>query len=226
MKSERFTLPLAVKPAVFFNEHGIDAFVLRYRLNNPKQEGHNYPAQYNDATTAMRYIRSRAKEWGIDPDKLGIMGSSAGGHLASTVTTIFQKGDPAATDPLLRFDTRPSFSILLYPVITMDTSFTHRGSHDMLLGKNPDPSMELALSTEKRVTAATPPVLLLHADNDKVVPVMNSVAFYTAMKKNGVLGSMFILDHGGHGFGMGAADPVLNQWPKLCIQWMDRLGFK
>lgn len=215
-----------VIPALFFNEKGIDAFVLRYRLNNAKQEGHQYPAQYNDATTAMRIIRSKAKEWGIDPDKLGIMGSSAGGHLASTVTTIFQKGDPSATDPLLRFDTRPSFSILLYPVITMDTSFAHRGSHDMLLGKKPDPALELSLSTEKRVTENTPPVLLLHADDDKVVPVMNSIVFYEAMKKKGVVGSMFIFDHGGHGFGMGAADPVLNQWPGLCIQWMARLGFK
>ncbi len=96
----------------------------------------------------------------------------------------------------------------------------------MLLGKNPDPAMELALSTEKRVTAATPPVLLLHADDDKVVPPMNSVVFYAAMKKQRVAGSMFIFDHGGHGFGMGAADPVLNQWPKLCIQWMEKLGFK
>ncbi len=215
-----------VKPALYFNENGIDAFVLRYRLNNTKQEGHRYPAQYNDATTAMRIIRSRAKEWGIDPGKLGIMGSSAGGHLAATVTTIFQKADPAATDSLLRFDSRPSFAILLYPVISMDTGFTHRGSHDMLLGKNADPDMELALSTEKRVTANTPPVLLLHADNDKVVPPMNSIVFYEAMKKQGIPGSLFIFDHGGHGFGMAAADPVLSQWPKLCIQWMSAQGFK
>jgi acetyl esterase/lipase len=215
-----------VTPALFFNQNGIDAFVLRYRLNNAKQEGHRYPAQYNDATTAMRLIRSRVKEWGIDPEKLGIMGASAGGHLAATVTTIFITPDATATDPLLRFATRPSFAILLYPVITMDTSFTHRGSHDMLLGKRPEPALELALSTEKRVTHATPPVLLLHADDDKVVPSMNSIAFYTAMKKQGVAGSLLIFDHGGHGFGMGANDPVLNQWPRLCIQWMERLGFK
>ncbi len=215
-----------VLPARFFNENGIDAFVLWYRVNNTKGEGHRYPAQYNDATTAMRIIRSRAKQWGIDPEKLGIMGFSAGGHLASTVTTIQQKGRTDAADPLQRFDTRPSFSILMYPVITMDTSFAHRGSRDMLLGKTPDAALADALSTEKRISSTTPPVMLIHADDDKTVPPLNSVVFYEAMKKQGIKGSLLIFDHGGHGFGMAAADPVLGQWPKLCLQWMQRLGFQ
>ncbi|NCI47546.1 alpha/beta hydrolase [Sediminibacterium soli] len=214
-----------VLPAKFFNENGIDAFVLRYRLNNAKQEGHRYPDQYNDVTRAMRIIRSRAGEFHIDPAKTGVMGFSAGGHLASTITTLLQEGDPAAADPLLRIATRPAFSILIYPVITMDTAFAHRGSRNMLLGPAPDESLVKALSTETRVTAATPPVFLVHSDDDKGVPPMNSIAFYTALKKNKVPATMYIYDHGGHGFGMAPADPLLSQWPTLCVQWLRRLGF-
>ncbi len=212
--------------AKMFNENGIDAFVLTYRLNNAKQEGHRYPDQYNDVTTAIRLIRSRADEWHIDPDKTGVMGFSAGGHLASTAATIHQEGDPNAADPIKRFSTRPSFAILIYPVITMDTTFAHRGSRDNLLGKTPDEAMVNALSTEKRVNAATPPVFLVHADDDKAVPPMNSIAFYSALKKYKVKSTMFIYDHGGHGFGMAPSDPVLNQWPRQCIQWLQNQGFK
>lgn len=215
-----------VMPARFFNENGIDAFVLKYRLNNGKQEGHRYPDQYNDVTRALRIIRSKAAEWKIDPSKIGVMGFSAGGHLASTAATIFQKGDPSATDSLLRVDSRPSFAILIYPVITMDTSFAHRGSRDMLLGKHPDETLVNALSTEKRVTAETPPVFLVLADDDKTVPPMNSVSFYTALKKYKVPASMLIYDHGKHGFGMAPTDPVLNKWPGLCVEWLKRLGFR
>jgi acetyl esterase/lipase len=215
-----------VLPAKFFNANGIDAFVLRYRLNNSKQEGHRYPDQYNDAATAIRIIRSRAAEWGIDPDKTGVMGFSAGGHLASTLTTIIQNGDLSSDDPLQKISTRPSFSILLYPVITMDTSFAHRGSRTMLLGPAPDEALAAALSTEKRVTASTPPVFLVHSDDDKTVPPMNSSAFYQALKRNKVPASLFIYDHGGHGYGMAPTDPLLSQWPMLCVQWMKRLGFQ
>ncbi len=215
-----------VSVARFLNENGIDAFVLRYRLNNVKQEGHRYPAQYNDATTAIRIIRSKAEQWRIDPDKTGVMGFSAGGHLASTLTTIIQNGDLSSDDPLQKISTRPSFSILIYPVITMDTTFAHRGSRNMLLGPAPDEALVTALSTDKRVTASTPPVFLVHADDDKAVPPTNSIAFYQALKKNKVPASMFIYDHGGHGFGMAPSDPLLNQWPTLCVQWMKRLGFQ
>ena len=215
-----------VKPARFFNDNGLDVFILHYRLNNLKEEGHRYPAQYNDVTTAIRMIRSKAAEWHIDPQKTGVMGFSAGGHLASTAATILQEGDPAATNPLSRIATRPSFAILIYPVITMDTMFAHRGSRERLLGKTPDEASVNALSTEKRVTAATPPVFLIHADDDKSVPPQNSILFYQALKKYKVPASLFIYDHGGHGFGMAAADPLLNQWPKLCVQWLQRQGFK
>lgn len=210
----------------FFNNNGIDAFVLKYRLNNGKQEGHRYPAQYNDLTTAIRIVRSRASEWRIDPGKTGVMGFSAGGHLASTAATILQKPDPGAVNPLNRISGRPSFAILIYPVITMDTLYAHRYSREMLLGKTPDEALVTALSTEKRVTADTPPVFLVHADDDRVVPPQNSILFYQALKKYNVPASMFIYDHGGHGFGMAPTDSVLNQWPTLCVQWLQRQGFK
>lgn len=215
-----------VVPARFFNEHGIDAFVLRYRLNNSKQEGHRYPAQYNDVTTALRVIRSKAADWGIDPEKTGVMGFSAGGHLASTAATILQPADAASADPMMRIATRPSFAILIYPVITMDTSFAHRGSRNMLLGNTPADELVNALSTENRVTAQTPPVFLVHADDDKSVPPQNSIVFYQALKKYKVPASLFIFDHGGHGFGTAPKDPLLSQWQTLCLQWMQRQGFK
>lgn len=210
----------------FFNNNGIDAFVLKYRLNNGNQEGHRYPAQYNDLTTAIRIVRSRAAEWHIDPDKTGVMGFSAGGHLASTAATILQKANPGAVNPLERLSSRPSFAILIYPVITMDTIYAHRYSREMLLGKTPDEALVTALSTEKRVTADTPPIFLVHADDDRAVPPQNSILFYEALKKYNVPASMFIYDHGGHGFGMAPTDSVLNQWPALCVQWLQRQGFR
>lgn len=210
----------------FFNNNGIDAFVLKYRLNNGSQEGHRYPAQYNDLTTAIRIVRSRAAEWHIDPDKTGVMGFSAGGHLASTAATILQKANPGAVNPLERLSSRPSFAILIYPVITMDTIYAHRYSREMLLGKTPDEALVTALSTEKRVTADTPPIFLVHADDDRAVPPQNSILFYEALKKYNVPASMFIYDHGGHGFGMAPTDSVLNQWPALCVQWLQRQGFR
>jgi acetyl esterase/lipase len=214
-------------PARIFNDKGIDAFVLKYRLNNAKQEGHHYPAQYNDVTTALRIIRTRAAGWGIDPEKTGVMGFSAGGHLASTAGTILQKGNPDAANQFERTSTRPSFLILVYPVITMDDAFTHRGSREMVTGStHPDTSLLNALSTEKRVTTQTPPTLLIHADDDRAVPPQNSLWFYEALKKNQVPASLMIYDHGGHGFGTAPTDPVLSQWPQLCIQWMARLGFR
>lgn len=213
-------------PARLLNDNGIDAFVLKYRLNNNKQEGHRYPDQYNDVTTAIRIIRSGAADRGIDAAKIGVMGFSAGGHLASMATTIHLKGDPAATDPLLRVDSRPSFSILVYPVISMDTAFGHRGSRNNLLGPTPDAALVAALSTENRVNTDTPPVFLIHADDDKGVPPMNSVVFYEALKKNKVKASLLIYDHGGHGFGMAPNDPLLSQWPLQVVQWLQRQGFR
>lgn len=215
-----------VVPAKIFNEKGIDAFVLQYRLNNGKQEGHRFPDQYNDVTTALRMIKAKAASLGYSADKVGIMGFSAGGHLASMATTIFAQTTASSKDSLQRFSSRPAFSILVYPVIYMDTVVAHRGSRTMLLGNNPPQQQVDSLSTQNRVTAQTPPVMLVLADDDKAVIPQNSVGFYQALKRNNVKASLLIFDHGGHGFGTAPADPVLSQWPKLCLEWMARLGYK
>jgi acetyl esterase/lipase len=215
-----------VVPAGIFNAAGIDAFVLRYRLNNSKQQGHRFPDQYNDVTTALRMIKTKASTLGYNPEKVGIIGFSAGGHLASMATTMFTPTTATATDSLSRYNSRPAFSILVYPVIYMDTIVAHRGSRTMLLGSSPSPAMVDSLSTQNRVSAQTPPVMLVLADDDKAVIPQNSIGFYTALKKYKIPASMHIYDHGGHGFGTAPNDPVLNQWPKLCLEWMARLGFK
>lgn len=213
-------------PASIFNAAGIDAFVLRYRLNNSKQQGHRFPDQYNDITTAIRMVKAKAAALGYNPEKVGVMGFSAGGHLASMATTMFTQVSAMAKDSLTRFSSRPAFSILVYPVIYLDTVVAHRGSRNMLLGPDPTPAMVDSLSTQNRVTAQTPPVMLILADDDRAVIPQNSIGFYQALKKNKVPASMLIYDHGGHGFGTAPTDPVLNQWPKLCLAWMARLGFK
>ncbi len=215
-----------VVPAGIFNAVGIDAFVLQYRLNNSRQGGHRFPDQYNDVTTALRIIKAKATALGYNPEKVGIMGFSAGGHLASMATTMFTGVNATAKDSLNRYSSRPAFSILVYPVIYMDTIVAHRGSRTMLLGNNPPQAMVDSLSTQNRVTAQTPPVMLVLADDDKAVIPQNSIGFYQALKKYKVPASMHIFDHGGHGFGTAPADPVLSQWPKLCLEWMARLGFK
>lgn len=215
-----------VVPARIFNEAGIDAFVLQYRLNNNSQGGHRFPDQYNDVTTALRMIKAKAASLGYNPEKVGIMGFSAGGHLASMATTMFTGANATSKDSLSRFSSRPAFSILLYPVIYMDTVVAHRGSRTMLLGPDPSQAMVDSLSTQNRVTAQTPPVMLILADDDKAVIPQNSIGFYQALKKYKVPASMHIYDHGGHGFGTAPTDPVLSQWPKLSLEWMSRMGFK
>ncbi|MBU3743070.1 MAG: alpha/beta hydrolase [Sediminibacterium sp.] len=204
--------------AAIFNAAGIDAFVLRYRLNNRKQEGHTYPAQYNDVTTAIQLIRSGKAGKGINPSKIGVLGFSAGGHLASTAATIHKSGNPAAANWHERFSSRPDFAILLYPVISMDTLFGHRYSREMLLGKAPSAEMVYQLSTQNRITKDTPPTFLVHSSDDKAVPLKNSEVFYEALKKLNIPSALTIYDHGGHGFGTAPSDPVLAEWPSLCIE--------
>lgn len=215
-----------VVPAGIFNAAGIDAFVLQYRLNNSRQEGHRFPDQYNDVTTALRLMKANAAALGYSPEKVGVMGFSAGGHLASMAATMFVGANAEAKDSLARYSSRPAFAILLYPVIYMDTVVAHRGSRTMLLGNNPTQAMVDSLSTQNRVTAQTPPVMLVLADDDKTVIPQNSIGFYQALKKYKIPATLHIYDHGGHGFGTAPTDPVLSQWPKLCLEWMARLGFK
>jgi acetyl esterase/lipase len=212
--------------AAFFNSMGYEAFVLMYRLNDAEQAGSRFPAQHEDVTTAMRIIRSKSSELGIDPNKTGILGFSAGGHLASMGATMHLDADPSSSDPLAKFSSRPSFAVLIYPVISMKDSFAHKFSAEMLTGKEPNPSLRDSLSTYNRVTPQTPPTFIVFSSDDKSVPVQNGIVFYQALLKQGVKASLHVFDHGGHGYGMGPKDPVLNQWPGMAIKWLESLGMR
>ncbi|MEI9921106.1 MAG: alpha/beta hydrolase [Bacteroidota bacterium] len=209
--------------AKFYNQNGFDAWVLHYRLNDGEQKGHRFPDQYNDVTTALRIVKSKAK----NADKVGIIGFSAGGHLASMGTTMHLDAENGSTDPLNRYNTRPAFSMLIYPVIDMSGGkVSHAGSRTMLLGKDPDPKLADSLSTQNRVNEKTPPTFIVFSTDDDVVPVENGILFYEALHKHNILASLHIYDHGGHGYGMAPDDPVVGTWPKLSVDWIRSLKLK
>jgi acetyl esterase/lipase len=207
--------------AQWLNARGVAAFVLQYRLG-PK---YHYPVELEDAQRAIRLVRAHAAEYGIDADRVGMWGSSAGGHLTATTGTHFDAGDPAATDLVERQSSRPEFMILAYPVITFEEPQLHRGSKLYLLGENPDPKLVESLSDETQVTKETPPAFLFATTDDKTVPVMNSVLFYSALVKAGVPAEMHLFQHGAHGAGLAAANPDLSVWPDLLAKWMRERGY-
>lgn len=201
-------------------ERGVAGIVLKYRL---PYGHHRIPS--DDARRALRTVRHHAAEWGIDPDKIGIAGSSAGGHLASTAGTRFDAGNPDAGDPVERMSCRPDFMLLLYPVITMKEEYGHMGSRMNLLGTGNDWSLVSHYSNELHVTAETPPAFLVLADDDKTVLPRNSIEFYTALKENRVPAEIHIFAKGGHGFGMRKNDIPADNWPLLFIDWLRTTGF-
>jgi len=200
---------------------GVTTFVVKYRLG----PAYHHPTMIGDAQRAIRIARARAAEWNVDPRRLGIIGFSAGGHLASTAGTHFDAGNSASTDPIERASSRPDFELLIYPVITMRDSVTHGGSRLNLLGKQPTPELVQLLSNELQVTRETPPTFLVHSTDDRTVPVQNSLLFYDALKRNGVPVEMHVFEHGGHGYGMAPKDPALAIWTALCENWMRRHGW-
>lgn len=210
-----------VQIAVWLNNLGISAYILKYRLG-PK---YHYPVELWDAQRAIRYVRSRAAEFGIRPDRIGIWGFSAGGHLASTAATHFVHSDSEA-DPIDRQSDRPDFAILSYPVISMLEPYVHLGSRRNLLGDKPDPALVQLLSNELQVTAQTPPTFLFHTTEDQVVPVENSIDYYLALRKAGVPVEMHIYQKGQHGVGLAAADPILRTWPDQLAAWLKVQGFR
>lgn len=212
--------------AQYYTAHGFEVFVLHYRLNSPDQSGHRFPDQYRDVTTALRLIKSRAKTWKLDPERIGILGFSAGGHLASMATTMHLNANKKSKNALEQVSSRPAFSILLYPVIALSGAPAHRGSAEMLLGKNPDNALVDSLSTYNRVNRHTPPTFIVYANDDNGVPPENGILFYQALRQHHIPTSLLIYDHGGHGFGMAPKDPVLNTWPWMSIKWLERLGYK
>ena len=206
--------------ANWFNSMGITAFVLRYRLG-PR---YHHPIELGDAQRAIRLVRSRAVEFGVATDRLGIMGFSAGGHLASTAETHFDSGNPSAADPIDRASSRPDFAILGYPVISFVSPYTHAGSAKNLLGENPDPKLLQELSNELHVTPQTPPTFLFTTSEDTVVPPENSVSFYLALHKAGVPAEMHVFEKGPHGVGLDLGDPALSEWPVVLANWLRGRG--
>jgi len=210
--------------AKFFNDHGIAGFVLKYRLG---PSGYHHPAMLQDAARAVRTVRARAEEWKLDPQRVGIIGSSAGGHLASTLLTHFDAGKPDATDPAERVSSRPDLGILCYPVITMVGPHAHQGSRNNLLGKDAPDSLAEELSNEKRVTTNTPPCFLWHTWEDKGVHVENVLMFADALQRNGVRFDLHVYERGKHGIGLGS-EPYGGErhpWTRDCVFWLRARGF-
>jgi len=206
--------------ARWLNSLGVSAYLLQYRIA-PR---YHYPAPFLDATRAVRFVRAHAGEYHISPQRIGIWGFSAGGHLASTVGTHFDAGDAQAADPIERVSSRPDFMILAYPVISFTTPYTHLGSMHNLLGAHPDPKLVESLSNELQVTPQTPPTFLFLTNEDTVVPAENSVLFYLALRKAGVPAEMHIYERGPHGVGLAATDAVLGTWPARLKDWLDIRG--
>ena len=210
--------------ARFLNESGIAGFVLKYRLGSA---GYRHPVMLQDAARAVRLVRAQSGEWKLDPKRIGIMGSSAGGHLASTLVTHFDAGKSDAADPIERQSSRPDLGILCYAGITMGP-FTHQGSKNNLLGNDPAPELVRELSNELQVTKNTPPCFIWHTSNDGVVPVENSLHFAEAMREAGVLFDLHIYEKGPHGLGLGSRSwnpEKRHPWTRDCAFWLQAQGF-
>lgn len=207
--------------AMWLKSLGITGVVLEYRMS---KGGYSHPIPLNDAQRAIRTIRSRAKELNLDPSRIGILGFSAGGHLASTAGTHFDSGQPAALDPINQVGCRPDFMILCYPVIAFGEPFTHTGSQRNLIGKDPSAELIAHLSNEKQVSAETPPTFLFHTDEDTGVPSENSVAFYLALRKAKVPAELHIYRQGRHGVGLAQDVVGTDGWSKACEQWLRAQG--
>ena len=206
--------------AKWLNERGITGVVVKYRVSSKPEFGYQYPVPFLDARRAIRTVRARAAEWGVDPKKVGVMGSSAGGHLASLCTTRFADSFPEeGKDEIDKQDCRPDFSILIYPVISMGPT-THGGSKANLLGKDASPKLMELCSTEMQVSKETPPVFLLSTADD-MVDCRNSLAFATACKAHGVPVSLHLFEKGGHGYGLNGKGE-LAAWPSLLDAWLKR----
>jgi acetyl esterase/lipase len=206
--------------AAFFNKQGVAGFVLQYRLA-PR---YKHPVPMLDVQRAIRTVRARAKEWQIDPKRIGVMGFSAGGHLASTAATHFDDGNAEADDPIDKVSCRPDFTILCYPVITMKPPYAHGGSRKKLLGENPDAKLVDLMSNDEQVTDKTPPTFLFHTTEDTAVPPENSILFYMALRKHKVPAELHVYEKGPHGVGLAPKDPVLSSWGDRLTAWLGGRG--
>lgn len=209
--------------ARYLNQHGLVCFVVKYRLGTA---GYRHPAMLNDAQRAIRTVRARAAEWGVDPQRVGIMGSSAGGHLASTAITHFDMGQAGSADPIERQSSRPDLGVLCYAVITMG-EHTHGGSRKNLLGDTPSPELIEQLSNELQVSPRTPPCFIWHTWEDKSVKVENSLEFAAALQRHQVPFDLHIYQKGGHGMGLASKPPFdsPHPWAGTLVFWLKAQGF-
>ncbi len=205
--------------ARWLNTLGVAAAVLAYRV-----APYRHPVPLWDALRAIRVVRAQAAKWKLDPERIGILGFSAGGHLTASAATLFTPGDLTATDPVERHSSRPDAAILCYPVITFGDQ-RHDGSMRNLLGPEPDPAMQRALSLETRVTAATPPTFIWHTSDEDPVPVFNSLLFATALRTHRVPFALHVFPHGQHGLGLATGDPTVGQWTTLAARWLAEIDF-
>ncbi|MBK7132033.1 MAG: alpha/beta hydrolase [Bacteroidales bacterium] len=208
--------------ARWLNENGIAAYILKYRLPSDQIMKDKSVGPLQDAQEAIRIIRRNREHYKINPNKIGVIGFSAGGHLASTLSTHYAEKVYETTDTV---SARPDFSLLIYPVITFDASFTHAGSRKNLIGDNPSQAAIDHFSNELQINAKTPPAFLVHSSDDKTVPVKNSLAYYENLVKNNVIAEMHIFQKGGHGYGMSVGRGTQASWPELCIKWLNTNGF-
>jgi|SRR5699024_1565597 len=207
--------------AKWLNSIGVSAIVLHYRI-----APHQHPAPLDDAQTTIRMARVNAKKWNIDPNRVGILGFSAGGHLASSAGTLFEEGDEFAKEAINRYSSRPDVMILCYPVITMASpQYIHEGSKLHLLGEQPSLSLVQKMSTEKQVTENTPPAFLWHTADDEAVPVENSLMFARSLGKFNIPYALHIFESGKHGLGLAEDHPEANLWPNLCEAWLKNRKF-
>jgi acetyl esterase/lipase len=210
--------------ARWFNSIGVNAFVLKYRLPNTTSHRFGPEVPLRDAQRALRLVRSHAEEWGVQSDRIGVLGFSAGGHLASTLGTHFDGGDTSATNLVDRASCRPDFLVLGYPVISMGATITHGGSRNELLGPKPSADLIERFSNELHVTTNTPPVFIFCANDDHAVNVDNSLCFYNAARAAGVPAELHIFEQGGHGFGMKPNNRAGTSWPPLVESWLHERG--
>jgi acetyl esterase/lipase len=208
-----------VQYANWLSTLGVTSFVLKYRLAD-----FGHPAPLQDVLRAVRLVRSRAAEFKINPGRIGVMGSSAGGHLAACAGTLFNHAAGRTGAALDTTDARPDFLILMYPVITMEGPSVHAGSRRNLLGETPAPDLVNLLSVERQVTAATPPTLLIHTQEDQSVPVENSLLFYQALTRAKVPAEMYLFEHGAHGMGMKPDFGTASDWPRRAEEWLRQRG--
>jgi acetyl esterase/lipase len=206
--------------AVWLCQHGVTCFVLNYRLGS---HGYRYPVEFEDVTRALRWVRAHAAEYHIDPQRLGIMGSSAGGHLAATLLTHFDAGNPQSSDVIERQSSRPDLGVLCYAVITMTDPYVNQGSRFALLGKDPSPKLLTLLSDELQVATNTPPCFLWSTFQDRAVPMENTMMFAEALRKHQVPFALHIYENGGHGMGLGNKNQPngpLHPWTSDCLFWL------